>query len=152
MNVTAARNSWLTVLRRYAAVMALGSLVWKFAHLPLYTVWETGTRGEIAFAAIHCTGGDILIALSALMVALFLFGTGRWPKDGYWRVAMPTIAIGLGYTVFSEWLNIEIREAWAYRDLMPVVPVINAGLSPLAQWIVLPAIAFWWAGRLKAAR
>jgi hypothetical protein len=38
-----------------------------------------GTQAEIAFAAIHCTGGDILIALSALMVVLFLFGTGRWP-------------------------------------------------------------------------
>jgi hypothetical protein len=152
MTVIAARNSWLTVLRRYIAVMALGSLFWEFAHVPLYTIWETGTRGEIAFAAIHCTGGDILIALSALMLALFLFGTGRWPKVGYWRVALTTIAIGLGYTVFSEWLNIEVRQAWAYRDLMPVVPVINAGLSPLAQWIVLPAIAFWWAGRVKLVR
>lgn len=69
MTVIAARSSWLTVLRRYIAVMALGSLFWEFAQVPLYTIWETGTRGEIAFAAIHCTGGDILIALSALMLA-----------------------------------------------------------------------------------
>lgn len=107
-------------------------------------MWETGTPGEIAFAAIHCTGGDILIALSALVAALFLFGTDRWPEDGYRRVAPLAVAIGLGYTLFSEWLNIGIRAAWAYRDSMPVIPVIDAGLSPVAQWIILPIFAFWW--------
>ena len=146
------RSAWLTVMRRYFAVMAVGNLVWEFAHMPLYTLWETGTAGEIVFAAIHCTGGDILIAMAALMVALFLFGTGDWPERGYRRVAVPTIVIGLGYTIFSEWLNIVVRESWAYRDLMPVIPLIDAGLSPVAQWIVLPAIAFWWAAPANGNR
>ncbi|MFN4282457.1 MAG: hypothetical protein ACK4NA_07450 [Alphaproteobacteria bacterium] len=142
---------WLNVHRRYLAAMALGSLVWEFAHMPLYTLWEIGNSGEILFAAIHCTGGDILIAASALLAALFLFGTGQWPQAGYRRVGLATLLIGLSYTVFSEWLNIEVREAWAYRDLMPVIPVINAGISPIAQWIILPIIAFWWAGSRKEA-
>ncbi len=142
-------GAWLTVLRRYLAVMALGNLAWEFAHMPLYTLWETGTAGEIVFAAVHCTGGDILIALSALVAALLVVGTGRWPHEGYRRVAAAAIVIGVGYTVFSEWLNIEIRQSWAYRDLMPIIPVINAGLSPVAQWLVLPAAAFWWAARSK---
>lgn len=140
------RMSWLSSLRRYLLVTAVGNLTWEFAQMPLYTLWETGTLNEIAFAAIHCTGGDILIALSALTVALVLFGTHQWPEEGLWHVALPAITIGLGYTLFSEWLNIEIREVWTYRDLMPVIPVANIGLSPLAQWIVIPALAFWWAG------
>ncbi|MEX2454713.1 MAG: hypothetical protein WD470_08410 [Rhodospirillaceae bacterium] len=131
--------------------MALGSLVWEFAHMPLYTLWETGSPGEIVFAAIHCAGGDILIATSALLAALFLFGSSEWPKAGYRRVGLAAIAIGLGYTLFSEWLNIEVREAWAYRELMPVIPVIDAGLSPVAQWLILPVLAFWWAAPRKAA-
>ena len=28
---------WLNVLRRYFIAMALGNLVWEFAHMPLYT-------------------------------------------------------------------------------------------------------------------
>jgi hypothetical protein len=108
--------------------------------------------GEIAFAALHCTGGDILIAISALVAALVLFGTGQWPERGYPGVAAATIAIGVGYTILSEWLNIEVREAWAYRDLMPVIPVVEVGLTPIAQWIVLPSLAFWWAGNLKGNR
>lgn len=142
---------WLNVLRRYFVAIALGNLVWEFAHMPLYTLWETGSPGEIIFAAIHCTGGDILIAMSALLAALFLFGGSQWPEAGYRRVGLATILFGLGYTVFSEWLNIELRGAWAYRDLMPVIPVIDAGLSPIAQWGVLPIIAFWWAAPRKRA-
>jgi hypothetical protein len=144
------RDAWLTVLRRYIATMALGNLVWEFAHMPLYTIWETGTSREIVFAALHCTGGDVLIALSTLLSALLLFGSNRWPASGYRRVALVTLALGVAYTVASEWLNIQIRQTWAYRDWMPVIPVINAGLSPVAQWIVLPALAFWCARRSKA--
>jgi len=57
-------------------------------------------------------------------------------------VLFAAIAIGVGYTIFSEWLNIVVRQAWAYRDIMPVVPVLNVGLSPLLQWIVIPALAY----------
>lgn len=39
------RGSWLTVLRRYLGAMALGSLVWEFAQMPFYTLWESGTPG-----------------------------------------------------------------------------------------------------------
>jgi hypothetical protein len=142
---------WISTMRRYLAAMAVGSLIWEFAHMPLYTLRESGSPSEIVFAAIHCTGGDILIATAALLAALLSFGSGRWPAADYRRVGLVTIAIGLGYTVFSEWLNIVVREAWAYRDLMPVIPVIDAGLSPVAQWIVLPILAFWWAAPRKEA-
>ncbi len=140
-----APRRWLSTIRRYLAVMALGSLVWEVAHMPLYTLWETGSAREIAFAAIHCAGGDVLIAASALLSALVLFGSSPWPEAGYRRVGLAAISFGLGYTIFSEWLNIEVRETWAYRDLMPVIPVIDVGLSPVAQWLVLPILAFWWA-------
>jgi len=57
------------------------------------------------------------------------------------------VLFGVSYTVFSEWLNIEVRQAWAYRDAMPVVPVLGAGLSPVLQWIIVPLAGFWWAVR-----
>ncbi len=143
---------WLTTLRRYLLVMALGNLVWEFAQMPLYTLWETGNAREIVVAALHCTVGDILIAMSTLLAALFLIGTSQWPTAGYRAVALAAIAFGLGYAIFSEWLNIDVRAAWAYRDMMPVVPVIDVGLSPLAQWIVLPSFAFWFSGLRRRAK
>lgn len=141
-------EGFLSALRRYFAVIIPAHLVWEFAHMPLYTLWNTGTTGEIVFAAVHCTGGDILIASSALMLALLLTGSG-WPgkRSSVRRVVTLTILLGVGYTLFSEWLNIVVREAWAYSELMPIVPFVNAGLSPLMQWIVIPAVAFGWAIR-----
>lgn len=137
------QDAWLAVLRRYLLVIALGSLIWEFAHMPLYTLWETGTAAEIVFAAVHCTAGDVLIATAALVAALCLFGNRRWPACGARPVALVTIALGIAYTAFSEWLNVEVRETWAYRDLMPIVPVLDVGLSPMLQWVALPGLAFW---------
>ena len=123
-------------------VVVLLNLGWEFAHMPLYTIWELGTTKEILFAAIHCTGGDALIGLSAIMLAIFLFGGSRWPDEHMRTVLFATVGIGVGYTIFSEWLNIVVREAWAYSDIMPVIPVLNVGLSPLLQWIVIPVLAY----------
>ena len=139
---------FLLSLRRYFTVIALLNLVWEFAHMPLYTLWNTGTPGEIVFAAVHCTGGDILIAMSALMLCLLIVGDG-WPENrtAVQRVVVSTMFVGVAYTIFSEWLNIVVRESWSYSELMPIVPVIDAGLSPLLQWIVIPGLAFAWALR-----
>ena len=61
-------GDWLATLRRYIGFVAVANLVWEIAHLPLYTIWETGTVLDLVFAALHCTGGDVLIALSAVML------------------------------------------------------------------------------------
>lgn len=140
------QGAWLKALRRYLAFIVPGHLLWEFAHLPLYTIWHEARTDEIVFAVLHCTAGDILIAITTLVGALVFVGSG-WPiaRVSYRRVAAITIVFGVAYTIFSEWLNIEVREAWAYSELMPVVPFLDAGLSPLLQWVLLPLGAFWWA-------
>ena len=45
------------------------------------------------------------------------------------RVAALTVAFAVPYTVFSEWLHTEVRGSWAFSELLPVVPVLVAGLS-----------------------
>lgn len=138
---------WLPVIRRYITFVAIVNLIWEFAQLPLYTLWHEGTTGEIVFAAVHCTGGDVLVSGATLLLVLIVTGTPNWPHERFSFVASLTILGGIAYTIFSEWLNIEIRGSWAYSDLMPTVPVIHTGLSPLAQWIVIPIMGFWWANR-----
>jgi hypothetical protein len=145
-------GAWLVVLRRYAIAIVLGNLLWEVAQLPLYTVWHEGSPRRIAFAAIHCTGGDVLIAGSALVGSLLILGAGQWPYRRYEAVASAAIAGGLAYTIFSEWLNTEIRGSWAYAGSMPQVPFIGTGLAPLMQWLIIPPLAFWWARRPLAAQ
>ncbi|MDP2325941.1 MAG: hypothetical protein Q8N51_18200 [Gammaproteobacteria bacterium] len=145
-------HSGRRVLGRYLLFMVPASVGWEFAQLPLYTLWETGTRADISLAALHCSVGDWMIAVFSLALAAALAGGREWPHQHYARAAILTVAIGLSYTVFSEWLNIELRQSWAYRDAMPRIPPLGTGLSPVLQWMVLPAFGLWWARRGLLAR
>ena len=60
---------WLDTLRRYFTFAIPAHLVWEVAQLPLYTIWYEDTPGKIAFAVIHCAGGDAMIASISLLGA-----------------------------------------------------------------------------------
>lgn len=140
-------GTWLLVWRRYLLIVVFANLLWEVLHLPLYTIWYEATPAEVAFAVVHCTGGDVLIATFSLVIGLVLFGHRQWPDRGFYRVAVITVALGVLYTIFSEWLNIVVRKSWAYSDLMPVIPLVGTGISPIAQWLVIPLLGLWWARR-----
>lgn len=137
--------SWLRCLRRYLSFLALGSLLWEALHMPLYSLWNEGTWREIVVFGLHCTGGDVLIGASSLLVALVMFATPGWPSNGYWRTVFIATLSGFLYTFWSEWYNVSIAGGWAYSDAMPIIPVLGIGLSPLAQWLVIPIAGFSWA-------
>ncbi len=148
---TSSTPDWLAAFRRHLGAVAAGNLAWEFAHLPLYTLWRTGTPGEIASAALHCTLGDVLIAACSLVVALLVLGSPEWPRRRFAPVAFAAIAVGLGYTVFSEAANLA-RGAWAYSELMPTLPWLGTGLSPMAQWLLIPTASLAWACRGRRRR
>lgn len=128
---------------RFAPLLGALNLAWEVAQLPLYTLWQNATPAFRAYAVLHCTLGDVLIGTSALAIALLVTRAGE-PRAWRWgAIAALTIAIGLGYTVFSEWLNTVVREGWAYAAAMPTMRIggLEVGLSPLAQWLVVPPLA-----------
>ena len=135
-------RQWLGALRIYLGFTTGLHLIWETAQLPLYTLWNTGSPQEIAFAVFHCTVGDLMIATLSLVLALVCFGGPAWPRERFIPVMVTTLAIGIAYTVYSEWLNTVVRKAWAYSEFMPTLPLLGTGLSPLLQWIVVPMLGF----------
>jgi hypothetical protein len=146
------KPTWLAALRRYIVFIVLVNFLWEIAQLPLYTIWQTGTVRELVFAVIHCTGGDVLIASASLLGALLLLGNCEWPNRRYAAVTALAVIAGVSYAIFSEWLNTAVRGSWAYSDLMPTVPVIGSGVSPLTQWLLVPLAAALWARRRATVR
>jgi hypothetical protein len=142
--------AWRLIALRYLPLLGAFNLVWEFAQLPLYTIWRDGSVREIAYAAAHCTLGDLGIGGFSLMAALTITRSGIPSTWSLFYVGGTTTVFAVGYTVFSEWLNTSVRHAWVYSDLMPVVPVIGTGLSPLLQWLVIPTLAL--ALSLKSGR
>jgi hypothetical protein len=123
---------------RYGLFMTVSNLAWESTHLPLYTLWAKSEISYLVFVVVHCTAGDLMIAFATLGIALLLVGDFRCPAIRFNRVLGLTLSLGIAYTLYSEWLNVSISQSWAYSDLMPVVPIIGTGVSPVAQWIFLP--------------
>lgn len=141
------RRLWIRVMGMYLAASAIGHLIWEILQIPLYTIWREGTAGEIAFAIVHCTGGDVLIAAWTLVPALLIVGLRPWLEGRNAAFAAIVVAGGVAYTIFSEWRNVEILRSWTYTELMPRLPWLGTGLSPLMQWLVVPVAALWWVRR-----
>ena len=143
----------MEVLRIYLVTTLAGHFVWEVAQLPLYAIWNSGSPREIAFAVIHCTAGDLIIATLALVLALVCFGGVSWPHDRFKGVMAATLVNGVSYTFYSEWLNTAVRKEWAYSEMMPTLPPLGTGLSPLLQWLVVPligfAVIFRWLSRIR---
>lgn len=139
-------ESWSFILRRYLPRLTLCSLAWEIIQLPLYTLRSEPRLSRIAYMIIHCTVGDAMIGIAALVLALILLRAGErenWPET---RISMLLVFLTVAYTIPSESINLA-RGDWAYSSWMPVLPWLDVGLAPVAQWIVVPLVAWWWACR-----
>ncbi len=134
---------------RYLPWLAALSLAWEIAQLPLYTLWREGEPAYIAFSVVHCTAGDVLIGLAALLLALIVEREGNLSDWRRSRIALVAALLAMGYTVLSEWMNVGILGSWAYAAAMPTFELagFELGLSPLAQWLVVPPLTLYLAGR-----
>lgn len=72
-----------------------------------------------------------MIATAALTLVFILFGHDAWLARRFGLVATLALVFDLAYTTFSNWLNIVMRQSWAYSELMPVLSVagFDLGLS-----------------------
>ncbi len=133
------------IARRYLPWLAGLNLAWELAQLPLYTIWREANAGYIAFAVAHCTVGDILIGAAALALALIATRAGPLARWRWLQVALVATAAGAAYTLVSEWMNTSLRQGWQYSGLMPTLELggFAVGVSPLAQWLVVPSLALF---------
>jgi len=134
----------LKLVTVYAVYLAVGNLIWEIAQLPLYGIWREAAAYEIAYAVFHCTIGDVMIGLVSLVLAALLVTPFRQKRAINLAMFGAATIFGITYTIFSEWLNVYVRQSWSYSELMPTVGwgEIWIGVSPLAQWVLLPPLFF----------
>lgn len=123
----------------WAALSFALNLVWELVQLPLYTIAATGTPAQLAYAVLHCTLGDVIIASGSFVVAGLLLRAPDWPSTRPWPGITIAMASGLIYTIYSEWNNVYVAGTWAYSAAMPLV--FGIGLAPLLQWVIVPALS-----------
>lgn len=124
----------------YALVTLPMFALWELAHVRFYTIWVEGGPDAAWRAALHCTLGDAVIAFACVMATAILARPIPWLRRADHADAA-IVAMGVLTTIVIEWISTRWLGRWAYRESMPLVPLIGIGWSPLAQWVVIPLIA-----------
>lgn len=127
-------------LLRLFVVAVLINYVWEIVQAPLYVGME-----NFNLVWWHCG----LAALGDGLLVLLIYGVG-WGvlrrRDWFVRPGIAGYAVmlaaGLMISVGIEWLAVFVAKRWAYTARMPLVPLINVGLAPVAQMLVLPPLIF----------
>lgn len=111
--------------------------LWEAVHAAAYVE----STGSLLYRFRHClpmAGTDAVWTL-----ALWLASAGLVSRadGGRWRLGV-VAAFGFVTAVVVERVALA-QGRWTYNDLMPVVPIVDAGLWPVAQMTLLPVFATW---------
>jgi len=126
----------------------LGHFAWELLQAPLFvSLSQTEHFAGIAIC-LKATLGDLAIALAAFWCAAIVGKTRIWIADASMASLAVFFAVGLLATITLEYLHIEVTGRWAYDKVMPTLPILGTGLSPILQWLFVPAFVLWYMRRL----
>ena len=117
--------------------------VWELLQVPLYRDMPQAPHEEAILVCLQATLGDVAIALTAFWLVSAFCRSRFWlltPSRFQWA---SYLIYGIAVTVGLEMLATAILDRWQYSELMPVLPLLEVGLSPLAQWVLVPPLALW---------
>lgn len=141
---------WRQLLyRRLTVLFGLAVVVnypWERAQSRLY-VMPGGVEVEWWMCAMASVA-DGLIVLLIFWIGKLVIGHRDWYLRPGVRGYAVLLLSGAVIIVMVEWSTIYAAHWWDYSPHMPLVPLLNIGLAPLAQMLVLPPLIFtllaWW--------
>lgn len=135
---------WLPILAFHLAAIFIFSVILNF-------VWELGQ----AFLYVgmnydwvmigHCfkaSLGDGLILWLIYLTGLLIFRKLCWfayPSMSHYAVMLTA---GLIISIIVELVGLDVLNRWAYTESMPIIPILDIGLVPVLQMLLLPPIIF----------
>lgn len=133
------RSAYHKYLGWVGALSFLFNWGWEIAQGPLYEGFE--------FDLAHISFCGLASIADMLMVYILLFGFGLIYKDVYWiKKLTATRILWLVLAGFIGAILAEIRHTaagnWSYAEAMPLLPIVQAGLSPVLQFAILPTLVF----------
>lgn len=135
---------WWSVPELRLAILGLPlQLLWEIAQFPLYTVWHQNDWSYILYGLAHCTLGDLLILVVSYELVALLNRNRHWIDGRVVLNALLFTLAGIGYTIYSEMINVRVRGTWGYTETMPLLPFIGIGATPILQWLLIPPTLLW---------
>lgn len=120
---------------------------WEFLQTPFFEGALSARSGRVLVVCSVATVGDALLSLFAFWCVALAARSRRWilrPRRGQ---LLGFISVGLFITVVVERLATGPLDLWRYAAAMPLVPILEVGLTPILQWTLLPLLVVWFARR-----
>lgn len=122
------------------------NMIWEMFHMLLYK--NNLYNGKHIFICALASIADALMVLLIYFLFALIFKNPLWAKSlTASKIIMLVFIGGIGATI-SETIHLSVGN-WNYAASMPIVPIINVGLSPILQFMLLPAIIYYLSFRLK---
>lgn len=136
-----------TFILRLFFISAAVNFVWEMAQMPLYEnmPFDSLMSWWLCFRA---SLGDGIIVAFIWAIGAVLFREQRWfevltpLRAAILLTTGALIAVGIEYVAL-------LRGRWSYSALMPLVPLLDVGLSPFLQLLVLPLPLMRWSAHGK---
>ena len=115
------------------------NFLWEISQAFLYAPHFVGTGGLIKIH-IRASLGDLLIVFLILLIDAII-STRIFPKENSKKRFVAIAITGFISAVIIEKYALTIGR-WSYNPLMPIIPILNVGLIPILQMIILPVLIF----------
>ncbi|WP_339869680.1 hypothetical protein [uncultured Algoriphagus sp.] len=115
------------------------NLIWEEAHGVLYEGFQYDF-GHIAFCALASVA-DMFMVLILLFAFGLIYKTVFWIAPVRFNRSLVLMLIGGVGAILAEMWHTS-RGDWSYADAMPLIPIVEVGLSPVLQFTILPWVVF----------
>lgn len=131
------------LVRRLTMLFVVAVLVnypWERLQSPLYV--HSGGASIPWWLCLAASLADGLFVLVIFGVSWMALGRRTWFEQPGIKGYLVMLASGVAISVGVEWTTVHGLRWWTYGEQMPLVPIVNIGLVPLAQMLVLPPLIF----------
>ncbi len=131
------------IFKRFSCLIIAFSFLLNFAWEMLQTPLYEGMKPNMQ-SAMFC---GLASLADTLMVLLLYYAFAFFYKEFFWTQHLTLqrilILVGVGATgaILVEIFHLSAG-SWKYSRIMPIIPTVNVGVSPVLQFMILPAVIY----------
>jgi hypothetical protein len=123
------------------------NLVWEVLHTVFY-VCSSYIYTETLRDILEATIGDSVITLCLYGLGIVYHQKMTWIYHCTHRDCLFLMGSGVLLALLIEFFSIHIFDRWEYNALMPLIPGLGVGVTPVVQLALLPMATFFLTTRL----
>jgi hypothetical protein len=116
------------------------NFAWEIIQMPLYKNNVYDVR-HISFCALASVADAVMVLLLYFSFAL-VYKNAFWIKGINIQMALLLSLTGGIGAILAEMRHLS-KADWAYSSSMPIIPLVNAGISPVLQFMLLPLLIYF---------